>query len=100
MKPTLKAVLSFLLVFVLAAACLPAQKITPSDDALFDMVKRKLANDPDIKGGALDVKVANGVVTLAGSVDQNKHKQKAEKIVRKMRGVKQVVNNLTVRLAR
>jgi hyperosmotically inducible periplasmic protein len=88
---------------LLTAACLPAAKGGPkdlSDDAVYDMVRRKLANDRDIKGGTLKVDVKNGTVTLAGSVESEKFKQKAEKIARKTAGVKHVVNNITVRTVR
>ncbi len=98
MNPTRRVALPLLLVFVLTAALLPAQKHMPvSDDALTDMVRRKLTNDPDVKGGSLDVQVKDAVVTLGGSVEMEKQKQKAEKLTRKVRGVKQVVNNITVR---
>jgi osmotically-inducible protein OsmY len=96
---TLKTLLSLLLVSVLFAACLPAKQRDLSDDAVSNMVRRKLANDPDVKGGALTVDVKNGVVTLSGSVERERYRQKAEKLTRKVAGVKQVVNRLTVRLA-
>jgi len=36
-------------------------------------------------------------VTLSGAVEQDKQKEKAEKIARKVKGVKQVVNNLDIK---
>jgi osmotically-inducible protein OsmY len=94
----LKTTLSFLLVFVLLASCLLAgqKNLAVSDDAISDMVRRKLANDPDVKGGRLEVDVKDGVVTLSGTVEQDRFKNKAEKLTRKVRGVKHVVNNLKV----
>lgn len=102
MNPRLSAILSLLLAFFLAAAALPARKGPKdlSDDAVTDMVRRKLANDRDVKGGALVVDVKNGVVTITGAVVQEKQKQKAEKIARKTAGVKQVVNRIAVRPVR
>ena len=38
----------------------------------------------------------DGVVTLAGAVERAVQKDKAEKITKKVKGVKQVVNNLRV----
>jgi osmotically-inducible protein OsmY len=55
----------------------------------------KLATDADVKGGALDVTVKNGEVTLRGRVDSDKGKRKAEKLAKKVKGVK-VVDNLLV----
>ncbi len=74
---------------------LAAQKQV-SDDQLYDVVRRKLANDADVKGGALEVEVKQGVVTLRGKVETDKQKNKAEKLARKVGGVKQVINELQV----
>jgi osmotically-inducible protein OsmY len=76
-----------------AAALLAAG---PTDDELYDQVRRRLASDPNVKGGALDVTVSNGVVTLRGEVESDKQKLQAEKTAKKVKGVKQVVNELKV----
>jgi hyperosmotically inducible protein len=68
-----------------------------TDDSIYDQVRIKLANDQLVKGGALQVDVKNGVVTLSGAVDQNKQKDKATKLAKKVKGVKQVVNNISLR---
>jgi osmotically-inducible protein OsmY len=65
-----------------------------SDDSIHDLVKRKLANDPDVKGGALEIDVKEGVVTLRGKVETEKLKQKAERLAKKVNGVKKVVNEI------
>ena len=67
-----------------------------SDDTIFDQVRLKLAGDPDVRGGALDVAVKDGVVTLKGRVDKESYKGRAEKLVKKVKGVKGVVNQLVV----
>ncbi|HUJ22426.1 MAG TPA: BON domain-containing protein [Bryobacteraceae bacterium] len=67
-----------------------------SDDALHDAVMRRLANDADVKGGGLGIDVKDGVVTLTGKVETEKQKQKAEKLAKKVNGVKKVVNQITV----
>lgn len=85
---------SFLLAFLLASVCL-AQKNATSDDAIVDQVRLKLAADADVKGSALTVDCKNGVVTLAGVVDTTHAKDKAARLTKKVKGVKQVVNNLT-----
>lgn len=77
------------------AAALAAQG-TPSDDKLYDLVRIRLAQDVQVNGGALDVKVVDGVVTLAGKIRTDKAKSKAEKIAGKVKGVKKVVNELVV----
>jgi osmotically-inducible protein OsmY len=67
-----------------------------SDDVLHDMVRRRLANDAEIKGGAIDVQVSEGVVTLKGSVETPKQKERAGKLVKRINGVRKVENQLVV----
>lgn len=88
----------FLAVAALCAATLLAQKpaAAPSDDRIYDQVRMRLANDPDVKGGALDVTVKDGVVTLKGRVDTEKGKDRATKLAKKVKGVKDVDNELVV----
>ena len=73
-----------------------AGKKPMSDDELYDLVIRKLADDQVVKGGALKVDVHDGVVTISGKVEAEAQKTKAEKIVHKISGVKQVKNDLVV----
>jgi osmotically-inducible protein OsmY len=94
---TLKSCISLLLLLVLVALALPAQKnLQISDDAIYDMVKRKLANDPVVKGGALTVDVKNGEVALHGQVETEQQKERAGKLVRKVKGVRGVDNQIAV----
>lgn len=73
-----------------------AAKQPLSDGAVHDLVVRRLANDDRVKGGALDVDVKDGVVTLRGKVTTDKQKQRAEKLTKKVDGVRSVVNELRV----
>jgi osmotically-inducible protein OsmY len=91
----IKILISLVMIFTLGAGIWAAEKHV-SDDQLYDLVRRKLADDVVVKGGALDVDVKDGVVTLRGKLESDKQKQKAEKIVRKINGVKQVNNELVV----
>lgn len=81
---------------VLLAPLAFAQKAPVNDDTIFDQVRLKLASDPDVRGGALDVQVKDGIVTLKGRVDKEGFKQRAEKLTKKVKGVKGVVNQLLV----
>jgi osmotically-inducible protein OsmY len=94
MKSRIAALL--LMFFVFAGFCLSKQDVV-TDDALTDQIRIKLANDSVVKGGALQVDVKQGVVTLGGAVETPKQKDRAEKLIHKMRGVKQVVNKITIR---
>jgi osmotically-inducible protein OsmY len=67
-----------------------------TDDSIYDNVRRKLASDPIVKGGALQVDVKQGAVTLTGTVDEQKQKDRAAKVAKKVSGVKSVINELKV----
>lgn len=90
-----KTLLSLVVILALAAGVWAAEKHV-SDDQLYDLVRRKLADDQMVKGGALEVDVKQGVVTLRGKVETSQQKTKAEKLARKVSGVKQVNNELVV----
>jgi len=88
--------LAFLVVLILAAAvCLAADK-TVTDDKIWDQVSIKLTGDPIAKGGAFKVEVHQGVVTLSGPAETERQKDRAGKLAKKVNGVKQVINNITV----
>jgi hyperosmotically inducible periplasmic protein len=72
------------------------QKSGSSDDRISDQVRMRLATDQDVKGGALDVFVKNGVVTIKGRVDTEKGKNRATRLAKKVKGVKDVDNELIV----
>jgi osmotically-inducible protein OsmY len=86
--------LAVLLAGVCAQIALADQK---TDDRIYDQVRIRLTGDPDVKGGiGLDVSVKDGVVTLKGRVDTEKAKNRAAKLAKKVKGVVQVENQLTV----
>jgi len=93
MKPKICALLLF---FALAGACL-AKSAPLTDNMITDQVMIRLSGDQLVKGGALKVDVKDGVVTLNGQVDEPKAKARAEGLAKKVKGVKQVINNLTIR---
>jgi len=45
----------------------------------------------------LQVECKDGIVTLSGPVDTEKVKARAERLAKKVKGVKQVVNNITIK---
>ncbi len=91
-------VLSVVLILsLLTAVCAPlVAQSKISDDQIYDEVRRKLADDTTVKGGALEVEVKEGVVTLSGKVKSEKQKNKAESLTKKVKGVTKVVNELVV----
>lgn len=91
--------LALVLIIVLTALSAAAFQQASSDDQIYDLVRRRLAGDPDVRGGALDITVKDGIVTLKGVVRSEKAKKKADKLTRKVKGVKNVVNELSVKPA-
>jgi hyperosmotically inducible protein len=85
---------------LVAVACLSpvpaADKKPVSDDVIYDYVIRRLASDPVVKGAQLKVDVKDGIVQIRGTVETEKQKDRAEKVVKKMDGVKGVTNELQV----
>ncbi|HEV2199228.1 MAG TPA: BON domain-containing protein [Bryobacteraceae bacterium] len=82
-----------LLIAALIAPLLVAQRVV-TDDRIYDEVRRRLADDPDIKGAAFEVTVKNGAVTLKGTVVDALAREKATKVVKKIKGVTMVDNQL------
>lgn len=68
----------------------------PEDDKLYNKVRMKLAESPEVNGGAIDVAVQGGNVTLKGRVLKEKQRTKAAQVAKKVKGVKSVDNQLTV----
>jgi len=88
---------AFLSLIVPLAAAIPALSQKKVEDGLItDRVRQRLVSDPEIKGYKVEVETKDGVVTLAGTVETERARAKAEKVTRKVSGVKSVVNKLRV----
>jgi osmotically-inducible protein OsmY len=98
MKRILSLVLAAFLIIPIFAQQPPVPTPAPvkhtDDDRIYDEVRRKLANDLDVKGAGIEVAVKNGTVTLSGKVHTEHGREKAEKLTKKTKGVTGVVNNL------
>ena len=90
--------LSLFLTVLLLATTLTAAAANVSDDAIFDQVRLKLANDRDVGGANITVAVHNGAVELSGSVRKEIVRSKIEKLTKKVKGVKSVINNIKVEM--
>ncbi len=95
----MRALTCLLIVALLAAPCRALLQQENPDDRIYDEVRRRLANDPVVKGGALEVEVRDGVVTLRGKVRDEKQRLRAERVTRRVKGVKKVINELRVSTA-
>src|SRR5580698_235736 len=90
-----RIVLPFVLFLTLVTTVLAASKPV-TDDFISDTIRTKLAADQIVKGGAIEVIVKDGAVTLKGSVEEPAQKNKAEKIAKKVNGVKSVANEIQI----
>lgn len=91
---TLKKVLgSLVLMLTLLTGAYAAGKPV-SDDFIVDSIRQKLAADTVVKGGNIEVSASNGAVVLKGRVEEDKQKSRAEKIAKKIGGVKSVKNEI------
>ncbi|MDE2228096.1 MAG: BON domain-containing protein [Alphaproteobacteria bacterium] len=75
---------------------LPPDKKTDDDEIAARAVKM-LAWDVLIPAGAIDVEVEHGVITLSGTVQWGYQRDEAERDLRRLGGVKGVVNIVAVR---
>ncbi len=92
-----KIAVAILAVFLMQTVALAKDPKVVTDDTITDQVRIKLAGDPVVKGGGLEVKVEKGVATLSGAVELPQQKAKASTVARKVKGVKQVVNNIEIK---
>jgi osmotically-inducible protein OsmY len=70
-----------------------------SDDDIKRDVELELEWEPDIDAKNIAVKVSDGVVTLTGFVPSYSDKYDAERVAKRVRGVKAIANDLEVKLA-
>jgi hyperosmotically inducible periplasmic protein len=67
------------------------------DAAITTAVKAKFVEDKTVDAGAIKVETLNGAVSLSGFAKSNAEKAQAEYLARNTKGVRQVLNHLTVR---
>ena len=68
-----------------------------SDDQLFDQVNRSLVTDRQLGARPLQVAVKDGKVTVTGFVENEKLQKRVEKVVKKVKGVREVDNRVQIR---
>jgi osmotically-inducible protein OsmY len=74
------------------------ESITHIDVRLRNSVVRQLDWDPEVDASAIGVAAKDGVVTLTGFIDSYAGKLAAERVAKRVRGVRAVANDITVRL--
>jgi len=92
-----RAVAALLLALMSVVLCLAKDPPAINDDTITDQVRIALVNDKVVGVQQFDVKVKDGVVTLSVQADHGNQRARAEKVAKKVKGVKQVVNNITMK---
>ncbi len=92
----LKRILLPLVLFLTFITTAVAASKPVTDDFLIDTIRQKLAADQIVKGGAIEVICKDGAVILKGTVEEPQQKNKAEKIAKKVNGVKSVTNEIMI----
>jgi osmotically-inducible protein OsmY len=72
--------------------------LTDADVRVRDAVRRQLDWDPVVDASAIGVAAMSGSVTLTGHVDSYAAKLAAERVAKRVRGVRAVANDIEVRL--
>jgi osmotically-inducible protein OsmY len=67
------------------------------DAAITSSIKARFVEDKTVDAGAVSVETLKGTVSLSGFAKSSAEKAKAESIARSTKGVRQVLNNLSVR---
>lgn len=67
------------------------------DAAITTAIKAKFVEDKTVDAGAIKVETLNGAVSLSGFAKSSTEKAQAEYLARNTKGVRQVLNNLSVR---
>lgn len=76
----------------------PAQEVAPSSASIELDITSRMLDDPDLRAHLVDMKasVSGGIATLSGTVPTEELKTRAERVARSVKGVRSVINNLTV----
>lgn len=72
--------------------------MTDKDVRVRDHVQQQLEWDPQVDAGAIGVAAKDGSVTLTGYIDSYAGKLAAERVAKRVRGVRAVANDIEVRL--
>jgi len=59
-------------------------------------INSKLLDDQDLRSQSIDVKFNSGIAVLSGRVSSEELKTRAERVAKTVKGVRSVINNITV----
>ena len=67
-----------------------------ADSSLVEIVRQALLSESSLDARKIDVETRNGNVSLNGTVDSPEQREKVERIVMSVGGVRSVTNNLAI----
>ena len=88
--------LAILCALLLTPLLAEKDKTPVTDDIIVDQVRVRLADDAEVGGQPIQVDAHSGTVVLTGKVNNDKLKEKAEKLAKKVKGVVGVDNKLVI----
>lgn len=104
MKNLINYTMSYLIAFAMSIAvpvsALSAEEnsdMIGTDDSITDIMHAQIEHDPYFSGATIDVSTQNGIVTLEGVASSLYEKHRAVEWASSLRGVKSVINRITVR---
>ena len=68
----------------------------PNDAQVTEQIHSKLNQDSDLQGKSINIATSNGVVTLSGTVDNDRQREAAARYASTIPGIREVVNNLQI----
>ncbi|MEJ2343497.1 MAG: BON domain-containing protein, partial [Gemmatimonadales bacterium] len=95
-RPAKESLLSAILLGALLAASAPVAADEVTDSSITSWVNEALRHDPLVPASEISVSTQEGVVTLSGRVDNLATKNRVDRQASKIRGVREVLNELTV----
>ena len=92
----IESLLSAILLGAMLAASAPVAADQVTDSSITSWVNEALRHDPLVPASEISVSTKEGIVTLSGRVDNLAAKNRVDRQASKIRGVREVLNELTV----
>lgn len=92
----IESLLGAILLGAMLAASAPVAADQATDSSITSWVNEALRHDPLVPASEISVSTKEGIVTLSGRVDNLAAKNRVERQASKIRGVREVLNELTV----
>ena len=96
MTSAIQSLLGAILLGAMLAASAPVTADEVTDSSISSWINEALRHDPLVPASEINVRSQEGIVTLSGRVDNLSVKSRVDRQATKIRGVREVLNELTV----